>query len=265
MGGWRSVFRVFGVLVVIWTCGGSSARGAEILVAAASDLNYAMREIIAEFEARSGHQVKLSLGSSGNFYAQIVNGAPFELFFSADLDYARRLQERGLAISGTVFSYAVGRLVVWVPAGSAVDVSRLGMKALLHRAVGRIAIANPRHAPYGRAAVAALRHYVLYEKVRAKLVYGENISQAAQFVQSRSADAGILALSLALSPPMRQSGSYWEIPPQAHPRLEQGVVILNAAREHNNEAAVHSFYDWVKGDAGRALLRRYGFSLPHPQ
>jgi molybdate transport system substrate-binding protein len=231
----------------------------EIAVAAASDLNFALREIVAGFETQTGHSVKLSLGSSGNFVAQISNGAPFDLFFSADLAYARKLEEAGLAEPGTLFRYAVGRIVVWVPKGSPIDVQTLGMQALLHPSVKKIAIANPAHAPYGRAAVAAMEHFKVYEAVRNKLVLGENISQAAQFVQSGGADVGILALSLALAPVMKERGRLWEVPLEAYPRLEQGAVIVKAAKEKKTARA---FLDYVKRPEGAAVFKRYGFILP---
>ncbi|MBI4455437.1 MAG: molybdate ABC transporter substrate-binding protein [Acidobacteria bacterium] len=238
------------------------AQAGEVLVAAASDLNFAIREIIAEFEAKTGHSVKLSLGSSGNFYSEIVNGAPFDVFLSADLAYVRHLQEAGLVEPHAVFTYAVGRLVIWIPKGSPVDVGELGIKTLLHPSVKKIALANPRHAPYGQAAIAVLQHFKVYDDVKGRLVYGENISQATQFVESGAADAGIIALSLALSPPMRQAGRYWEIPLDVYPRMEQGAVILKRARPSEDFEAVRMFYEWIKGDGGRAVFKRYGFFLP---
>ncbi len=237
-------------------------RAAEVLVAAAADLNFAIKEIVADYEKKTGDSVKLSLGSSGNFYSQISNGAPFDLFFSADIEHPRKLEESGLTVPDTLFMYAVGRIVVWVPKASPVDVEKLKMKAFLHPSVKKIAIANPQHAPYGRAAVAALKHFGIYEQVERRFVLGENISQTAQFVQSGAAEIGIIALSLAVAPTVKQAGRYWEVPLEAYPRLEQGVVILKAALAKGNFEAARSFCDWVKGLAGRAILQRYGFFLP---
>jgi len=237
----------------------------EILVAAAADLNFAIKDIIGEFERKTGHQVKLSLGSSGNFMMQISNGAPFELFFSADIGFPRKLEDAHLTVPNTLFSYAIGRIVVWVPKDSPINVQELGMNALLDPSIKKIAIANPKHAPYGRAAVAALKHFDLYNKVEPKFVLGENISQTAQFVQSGNADIGILALALAVAPSLVEAGRYWEIPLTAYPRMEQGAVILETARKNGNFEAVKQFADWVAAPVGRAVLKRYGFYMPEDE
>jgi len=231
----------------------------ELTIAAAADLNSAFPEIAAGFEQKTGQKVRLSFGSSGNFYAQIQNGAPFDLFFSADIEYPRKLETAGLAEPGTICQYAVGRIVLWVPRESKIDVVGREMKALLQPSVRRIAIADPRHAPYGRAAVAAMEHFGVYEKVKDKLVFGENISQTAQFVESGGADIGIIALSLAVAPPMKEKGEYWEIPESAHPAIEQGAVILKSSQ---NKQGAGAFLDYLKSPAGVELMRRYGFSLP---
>lgn len=242
----------------------ATTHAAEVLVAAASDLSFAIKEIAGEFERKTGHQVKVSLGSSGNFYSQITNGAPFDIFLSADIDYAKKLQDAGLAEPDSLFLYGVGRLVVWVPGGSRLDIVRLGAAVLSDRSVKKIAIANPRHAPYGRAAVTALKTLGLYDRVKNKLVLGENISQAAQFVASGAADAGLIALSLALSPAMRQAGHYREIPVDAYAPLEQGAVILKGAEKRGNRAAVRQFYDWIRSDSTGVVLKRYGFYASTP-
>ena len=234
------------------------SQAGEITVAAASDLNFAFKEIVADFEKKTGNTVKLSLGSSGNFYAQLSNGAPFDLFFSADIGYPKRLEEAGLTESGTLYMYAVGRIVVWVPKGSPIDVGSLGIKALQHPSVKKIAIANPKHAPYGRAAVAAMEHFKVYEAVKDKFVLGENISQTAQFVQTGGADIGIIALSLAVAPAMKETGTYWEVPVDAYPRLEQGAVVLKAAKDPKTARA---FLDFVRSPDGVAMFKRYGFLL----
>src|SRR4030095_17026402 len=179
----------------------------EIVVAAASDLNAAAKKFIADFERRPGHTVKLSLGSSGNFHAQIKNGAPFDVFLSADLNYVRDLEKAGLTEANSSFVYAIGRIVLWGPKNSSIDVRTLGMKALLQPQARRIAIANPDHAPYGRAAVSAMEKGGVYTGATSKLVLGENISQTAQFVQSGSADIGVIALSLALTDTMKSAGT----------------------------------------------------------
>jgi molybdate transport system substrate-binding protein len=230
----------------------------ELTIAAASDLNFAFKELVAKYERTKGVHVKLSLGSSGNFFSQIINGAPFDLYFSADIRYPQKLEEGGHAIRGSLYKYAVGRIVLWAPLGSKVAVDK-GMDALLEPSLKKIAIANPKHAPYGRAAVAAMMHFKVYERIKDKLVFGENISQTAQFIESGACDTGIVALSLALAPSMKAAGTFWEIPSESHPPLEQGAVILNNSK--NKEAAT-KFLDFVKGVEGQEILRRYGFSLP---
>lgn len=242
--------------VAVAGLGQASVQAGEITIAAAADLNFAFKEIVADFEKKTGNTVKLSLGSSGNFFAQLSNGAPFDLFFSADIGYPKKLEEAGLAEPGTLYLYAVGRIVVWVPKGSPIDVRSLGMKSLLHPSVKKVAIANPKHAPYGRAAVAAMEHFKVYDAVKNKLVLGENISQTAQFIQTGGADIGIIALSLAVAPVMKETGMYWGIPLDAYPRLEQGAVVLKAAKDLKTARA---FLDYVKGPDGAAVFKRYGF------
>jgi molybdate transport system substrate-binding protein len=240
---------------------GTSFAG-DVLVAAASDLNFPIKEIIQQFETKTGNKVKLTLGSSGNFQAQISNGAPFDVYLSADVDYIRQLDKAGLIEPNTLYVYAAGRIVIWVPNGSPIDVQKLGMDSLLQPAAKRIATANPNLAPYGRAAVAALRHFNLYDRISSRLVLGENIGQAAQFVSSGAADIGIVAHSLALADPMRSTGKYWEIPTDAYPRLDQGMAILKQARKAGHLDAARAFYDWFRNDSSRAILKKYGFSTP---
>jgi len=215
-----------------------------LAIAAAADLNFALDELAAHYPGK----LRVSYGSSGNFFTQISNGAPFDVFLSADLDYARRLARRPDA----VFRYASGRLVVWVPAGAALDpATALGSPAL-----HRLAIANPRHAPYGRAAEAALRHMGLWDALQPRLVLGENVVQTLQFAESGAADAGMVALSLALAPEARARGRYWEVPADAYPPLEQGGVILR------DLPAARAFRDYLLSPPGRSILKQYGFSLP---
>jgi molybdate transport system substrate-binding protein len=234
------------------------AQGSEIRVAAAADLKFAMGELAEKFEKQTRTKVNVTYGSSGNFFSQMQNGAPFDVFFSADIEYPRKLEAAGLVEPGTLYEYAVGRIVIWTPPDAKVDVARQGWKALLDASVEKIAIANPEHAPYGRAAVAALQKAGVYEQVKPKLVYGENISQAAQFVQSGNAQAGIVALSLAISPAMRD-GKRWEIPTEMHPSLEQGAIALKDAK---NKDAARAFLEFVRSAAGRATLAKYGFEFP---
>jgi molybdate transport system substrate-binding protein len=234
------------------------AGAGEINIAAAADLTFAFKDVAAQFEKQTGDQIRLTYGSSGNFFAQIQNGAPFDLFFSADIGYPQKLETAGLAESGTIYEYASGKLVIWVPHASKLDLSR-GLATLLDPSIRKIAIANPQHAPYGVAAVAAMRHDGIYDKVKNKLVLGENISQTAQFVESGNADVGLLALSLAVAPAMKGSGRYIEIPPDDYPPIIQAAVILKSSR---NKELADQFLKFLKEPATVALMERYGFSIP---
>jgi molybdate transport system substrate-binding protein len=230
----------------------------EIAVAAASDLTYAFEHAARRFRQQTGSSMRPIYGSSGNFFSQIKNGAPYDLFFSADVEYPKRLEMAGLAEPGSLYEYAAGRIVLWVPANSRLDAGR-GLALLLDPAVRKIAIANPEHAPYGRAALAALRHEGIYDRVKDKLVLGESISQAAQFVASGNADAGLIALSLALAPAMKARGRYFEINSTNYPPIIQAAVILKAARD---KQTARQFVDFLKQPEGLALMRRYGFAPP---
>lgn len=236
----------------------AQAGAAEIKVAAASDLTFAFQDVASRFQKQTGSKIKLTYGSSGNFFAQIQNGAPFDLFFSADVDYPKRLEAAGLIEPGTIYEYASGKLVMWAPNASKLDLSR-GLAVLLDPGIRKIAIANPQHAPYGIAAVAAMRHAGVYDKIKSKLVLGENISQTAQFVQSGNADAGILALSLALAPAMKNAGRYVEIPATDYPPIIQAGVILKSSR---NKQLANQFMKFLKQPETVALMARYGFSIP---
>lgn len=232
----------------------------QVRIAAASDLKYALDELAGSF--RDSHPdvaVTITYGSSGNFFAQLCNDAPFDLFLSADVAYPQKLIEQGKASGDTLFRYAVGRIVVWVPADSRLDVRKRGIEVLADESVRKIAIANPKHAPYGRAAEAAMRGAGVYDRVKDKLVLGENIAQAAQFVQSGGADAGVIALSLAVAPAMRDKGQYFEIPAEAHPRIEQGGVVMARAED---PAAAREFRAVMLSGAAKALLKQYGFAEP---
>jgi len=235
------------------------ASAQEITVAAAADLSSALPEIAAKYKNETGREVKLSFGASGNLTTQIKNGAPFDLFFSADEDYPKQLIDAGLAEPATLYRYAVGRLVLWVPNDSPLDLEKLGIKTLLDPSVKKISIANPDHAPYGRAAAAALRHYGIYEQVSSRLVLGENIAQAAQFVESGNAQAGLVALSHALAPIMKTKGRYWTVPLDAYPTLNQAAVIISSSKQ---KEAAKNFLEFIRSPETTSLLESYGFSLP---
>jgi|SRR5579863_6615486 molybdate transport system substrate-binding protein len=229
----------------------------EITVAAAADLQFAMQDIATRFQKETGKTVKLTYGSSGNFFQQIQNGAPFDIFFSANLDYAKKLDAAGLTEPGSYYQYAKGKIVIWVPKESKLDLTP-GLKAFLDPSVKKIAVANPQHAPYGQAAVAAMQNQNVYEKVKDRFVLGENISQTASFVVSGSADVGIVALSLALSPNMKDKGRYVEVPADEYPPIEQACVILGSSK---NKETARQFMAFIKTSAIADVLRSYGFDV----
>jgi molybdate transport system substrate-binding protein len=231
----------------------------EITVAAAADMSAALPELVDAYTKKTGQTVKLSFGASGNLTNQIQNGAPFDIFFSADEQYPQQLIQAGLASKETLYRYAVGRLVLWIPSDSPLDLPTLGMKALLDPSIKKIAIANPATAPYGRAAEAALRHYELYDKVSSRLVVGESIRQAAQFVESGNAQAGLIALSHALAPGLKDRGRYWMVPLDAYPTLNQAAVVLTRSKQQD---AARKFLDFLRTPEATSLLTSYGFNLP---
>jgi molybdate transport system substrate-binding protein len=231
-----------------------------VRVAAAADLKYAFDDLKQAFEnSHPDIHVEVTYGSSGNFFAQLENRAPFDLFFSADVDYPRRLAARGLAAPDSEFTYAIGHLVVWVPRTSSLDLATVGIKALLDPSVRKIAIANPRFAPYGRAAEAALRSLGVYDQIHDRLVLGDNVGQTAQFIQTGAADIGLISLAQASSPALRDEGRFWEVPQDAYPRLEQGAIILSWATDRDAAESLRAF---VTGADGTAILKRYGFAVP---
>jgi len=201
--------------------------------------------------------VKLIYGSSGNFFQQIQNGAPYDMFFSANLDYPKKLQAAGLTDPGSYYQYAKGKIVLWIPKESKLDLSS-GVRVLLDPSIKKIAVANPQHAPYGQAAVAAMQKENVYDKVKDKFVLGENISQTASFVASGSADVGIVALSLALSPNMKDKGRYAEVPSDEYPPIEQACVILASSK---NKDAARRLVAFFKTAVIADVLRSYGFDV----
>jgi molybdate transport system substrate-binding protein len=247
------------LLALVLLLTGTCATGQELTVAAAADLSAALPDLVAVYSKKSRQTVKLSFGASGNLTNQIRNGAPFDIFFSADEQYPQQLIAEGLASKDTLYRYAVGRLVLWVPNNSPLDLSKLGIQALLDPSIKKISIANPATAPYGRAATAALRYYGIHDQVSSRLVIGENISQAAQFVESGNAQAGLLALSHALSPAMKSKGRYWTLPLDAYPTLNQAAVVLSKSKQPD---AARNFLGFMRSPEGAALFTSYGFSLP---
>ena len=235
-----------------------AAHAESLTVAAAADLTFAFRDVVAQFQQQDTDQLRISYGSSGNFFSQIKNGAPYDIFFSADVKYPQKLEAAGLVEPGTIYKYAAGKIVIWVPAASKLELGR-GLNVLLDPGIHKIAIANPQHAPYGRAAVAAMQHDGIYDKVKGKVVMGEDILQTAQFVQSGNADAGILALSLALAPPMRERGRFVIIPPDYYPPIIQAACVI---RTTQHLELAKRFLEFMKQPATVAKMEEYGFVLP---
>ena len=227
-----------------------------ITIAAASDLKFALDEIVSDFRKSStSDTVEVIYGSSGKFHTQIQQGAPYDLYFSADIGYPRELAKQGLA-SSEVKPYAFGRIVLW---SATLDATKLTLASLIDPRIARIAIANPRHAPYGKRAEEALRATGIWEKVEPKLVYGESISHTAQFIQTGNAQVGIIALSLALNAELASKGGYWLIPEKLHEPLEQGYIVTRRAASN----PLASRFDAFMGSAGtRATMVKYGFALP---
>lgn len=234
----------------------SLAVSQEILVAAASDLIYAFREIQATFEgAHPGVRIKTSFGSSGNFHTQIRNGAPYQIFFSADTVFPEELKKLGM-VHGDVVPYGRGRIVLWWP-GKRKEL--LTLQNLAAPDFTRIALANPRHAPYGQRGKEALQTLGLWSAVEPRVVLGDNIAQTAQFVLTGNAQVGILALSLALSDAMRDQGEYYLVPEDLHTPLDQGFVVLVQGKDN---PVVLEFAFYFQGENARKILNSYGFILP---
>ncbi|MDP3212226.1 molybdate ABC transporter substrate-binding protein [Methylotenera sp.] len=234
-----------------------SAYAEKINIAAAADLKFAMDEIVAKFrEANAKDDVDVIYGSSGKFYTQIQQGAPYDLYFSADIAFPRELAKSGFSFS-EVMPYAFGRIVLW---SATMEANKMSLDSLTSSKISHIAIANPKHAPYGKRAEEALRASRLWERVEPKLVYGENIAHTAQFVQTGNAQVGIIALSLALNPALANKGGYWLIPDTLHAPLEQAFIITKRAQ--GNDLA-KKFADYMRSSATRTIMTKYGFVLPN--
>lgn len=232
----------------------------QVRVAAAADLRYALTELIQKYEGQhSGTKITATFGASGTLFAQLSNRAPFDLLLSADSEFPQKLIEQKLALADSEFKYAVGHIVVWTPRDSPLDVAARGIAVLKDPAVKKVAIANPQHAPYGRAAMAALKSLGVHDAIESRLVLGENVSQTAQLVESGAADVGIIALSLARAPAMRDKGIYWEIPIDAHPPILQGGAVTTWAQD---VPAALAFREYLLGPEAGDVLTEYGFTRP---
>jgi molybdate transport system substrate-binding protein len=227
------------------------AQTTEVRVAAASNFKDAMEAVSAGFEERSGHRVTLITGSSGKHFAQILNGAPYDLFFSADIERPRRLEQAGMALNGSRFTYAVGQLVLWSPTPGLVD----NRGQVLHQGAFRhLAMANPELAPYGRAARDVLEKLGVWQRLRGRTVRGENVSQAFQFVHSGNAELGFIARSQLVS--AQPGGSYWMVPGELYEPIRQQAVMIK------DTAAARQLVDYVRGTEAGRIIRSFGYSLP---
>jgi molybdate transport system substrate-binding protein len=251
--------RILALLAILVAARGLAGEPRSLSVAAAANLKPAMEEIAARFQAsHPGVEVKATFGASGTFLAQIANGAPFDLFLSADAEFPAKAVEQGLT-DGKPFTYAIGKLAVWVPRDSTLDLTGKGLAALADPSVRKIAIGNPELAPYGRAAWAALEVAGLYDRLKDRLVLGQNVNQAAQFAQSGNAQAAFLPLSLVLAPPLSVEGRHWLVPAGSYPAIEQAGVVLKGARQ---PALAREFAAFLAGDAAREVLARLGYAVP---
>jgi molybdate transport system substrate-binding protein len=243
------------ILLILTTITSFCMAQTTVTIAAASDLKPAMDSVVAAYKLTDPTAViEVTYGSSGKFFEQISNDAPFDIFFSADIDYPNKLKAKNFTISD-VKTYGYGQLVLW---SKKVDPNVLKMNTLLNADITKIAIANPDHAPYGARAVESLKFYNLYDKLQSKFVLGENISQTAQFITTGAADIGLIALSLALSPNMqKEGGKYYIIPEDSHSPLQQAYVTLKHAQ--GNTTAT-KFYNFVSSATAITILKKYGFS-----
>lgn len=255
-----SALRLLAVLLVL-TC---VTVAQDLKVAAAADLTPVLQKLSPVFAKETGIHLSIAFGSSGNFFAQIQNGAPFDVFLSADKSYPEKLEQAGLTEPGTLMIYARGRLVLWTPSNSklrfsAKDGILTGDLKPLTTSAGKIAIANPAHAPYGRAAAAVLQHYGIYDQVKPRLVLGENISQTAQFAESGDVGAAFLAMAIAITPEMTQKGSFLVLPQESYSPLDQAVAVLRSSQRKDQ---ARRFLNFLRGPEARKILGNFGFEVP---
>lgn len=244
---------VLGLLAWVWVCG-STAQAEQVQVAVAANFVPPFKEIAAEFQKATGHTAELSAGSSGKFYAQIKNGAPFEVFFSADDERPKLLEEEGLGVKGSRFTYAIGRLVLWSPDPELVK----GEQTLQSDTFKHLAMANPKTAPYGMAAMQAMTNLKVWDRLQPKIVQGENLGQTSGFIQSGNAELGFLALSQVLDPALKGKGSRWDVPTSLHDPIAQDVVLL--MKGQSNPAA-KALMDFVRSPQGLQIIERYGYDV----
>jgi molybdate transport system substrate-binding protein len=226
----------------------------QTLVAVAANFIGPFREVAMEFEKATGHTVQVASGSSGNFYSQIKNGAPFDVFFSADNERPKLLEEEGLGVKGNRFTYAIGRLVLWSPNPSLVK----GEDTLRSASFKHLAIANPKTAPYGVAAMQAMQKLGVWESVQPRIVMGESLGQTMGFIESGNAELGFLALSQVLDPKIKGTGGRWDVPNDLHEPIQQDVVLLTKGKDN---PAAKALMEFMGGPQSKAIIERYGYEL----
>lgn len=232
----------------------TSAFAEQALVAVAANFFPPFREIAIEFEKSTGHQLQVAGGSSGNFYSQIKNGAPFDVFFSADIERPKLLEDEGLGVKDSRFTYAIGRLVLWSPNADLVK----GEETLRSKNFKRLAIANPKTAPYGVAAMQALQKLELWESLQPQIVMGESLGQTMGFIESGNAQLGFVALSQALDPKIKGQGGRWDVPNNLHEPIKQDVILLTKGKDNSAAKALMKF---IGGPQARTIIERYGYEL----
>jgi len=251
---WKGIQRLIGPMVLLFVLNGSSALGEEVRVAVAANFLATFQTVAKKFEQETGHEVLVSPGSSGKLYVQIQNGAPFDLFFSADSRRPELLEGERLTVSGSRFTYAVGRLTLW--SADPLLITADGKTVLEQGKFEYLAIANPKTAPYGQAAVQTLKALKLWKTLEGRLVQGENIGQAFQFAFTQNAQLGFVALSQVLDPKMNNMGTRWDVPPHLHAPLTQQAVLLQRGKQN---PAAKTFMDFMKGNAAQAIIEQYGY------
>ncbi|MDF0666622.1 MAG: molybdate ABC transporter substrate-binding protein [Nitrospira sp.] len=225
-----------------------------VLVAVAANFVPPFREVAVEFEKATGHSLKVAAGSSGNFYAQIKNGAPFDVFFSADNERPKKLEEEGFGVKDSRFTYAIGRVVLWSPNADLVK----GHETLRSKNFKRLAMANPKTAPYGVAAMQAMQKLELWESLQSHIVMGENLGQTIGFVESGNAQLGFVALSQVMDPKLKGKGSHWHVPTDLHEPIQQDVILLVKGKD--NQAA-KALMEFMSGPQAKTIIERYGYEL----
>ncbi|MFL5814500.1 MAG: molybdate ABC transporter substrate-binding protein [Bdellovibrionia bacterium] len=232
------------------------ATAAEVHVAAASNFTLPLEKLAAQFTQSTGHDLVISNGASGKFFAQIVNGAPFEVFLSADQEHPKKLIQGKQAVAGTEFTYAVGKLILWSPHSKKLD---LQTDVLKKGEFKHLSIANPKLAPYGQAAKEALEKMSLWRKHQSRIVLGENITQAHQFVASGNAELGFIALSQVMKDGKKPEGSFWIVPQSMYSAIKQDAVLLEKGKEN---LAAKQFLEFLKSNQAKKIIEQYGYELP---